>query len=49
MQYKRLGRTGTKVSPLCLGTMTYGTPAWREWVLDEQASRPFLGSAPFVL
>ena len=45
MQYKRLGQTGTKVSPLCLGTMTYGTPAWREWVLDEQASRPFLKQA----
>ena len=30
-----------KVSRLCLGTMTYGTPAWRPWVLDEAASRPF--------
>jgi len=45
MQYKRLGSTGTKVSPLCLGTMTYGTPEWREWVLDEQASRPFIKQA----
>ncbi|ROO29743.1 aldo/keto reductase [Salinisphaera orenii MK-B5] len=45
MDYKRLGRTGTKVSPLCLGTMTYGTPEWREWVLDEQASRPFIKKA----
>jgi Predicted oxidoreductases (related to aryl-alcohol dehydrogenases) len=45
MQYKRLGTTGTKVSPLCLGTMTYGTPEWREWVLDEQASRPFIKQA----
>jgi aryl-alcohol dehydrogenase (NADP+) len=25
--------------------MTYGTPAWREWVLDEQASRPFFERA----
>ncbi|GAB3675284.1 aldo/keto reductase [Salinisphaera aquimarina] len=45
MDYKRLGTTGTKVSPLCLGTMTYGTPEWRDWVLDEQASRPFLKEA----
>lgn len=45
MEYKRLGTTGMKVSPLCLGTMTYGTPEWREWVLDEQASRPFLKQA----
>ncbi len=45
MQYKRLGTTGMKVSPLCLGTMTYGTPEWREWVLDENASRPFIKKA----
>jgi len=25
--------------------MTYGTPAWRPWVLDEQASRPFFRQA----
>lgn len=45
MHYKRLGTTGTQVSPLCLGTMTYGTPEWRDWVLDEQASRPFIKQA----
>ena len=45
MEYVRLGRTGMKVSRLCLGTMTYGTPAWRPWVLDEQESRPFLKRA----
>jgi aryl-alcohol dehydrogenase-like predicted oxidoreductase len=26
MQYKKLGRTGLKVSPICLGTMNYGDP-----------------------
>lgn len=41
MDYVRLGSTGLKVSRLCLGCMTYGTPAWRPWILDEQASRPF--------
>lgn len=45
MQFKQLGSTGTRVSPLCLGTMTYGTPQWRDWVLDEQASRPFINKA----
>ncbi|HKJ96065.1 MAG TPA: aldo/keto reductase [Gammaproteobacteria bacterium] len=45
MDYRRLGTTGLKVSPVCLGTMTYGTPDWREWVLDEQASRPFIERA----
>ena len=45
MDYVRLGTTGLKVSRLCLGTMTYGTPAWRPWVLDEAASRPFIKRA----
>ena len=45
MDYVRLGTTELKVSRLCLGTMTYGTPAWRPWVLDEQTSRPFLKRA----
>ena len=45
MEYVRLGKTGLKVSRLCLGCMTYGTPAWREWVLDEDSSRPFFQQA----
>ena len=45
MDYVRLGSTGLKVSRICLGTMTYGTPAWRPWVLDEAASRPFIARA----
>jgi 1-deoxyxylulose-5-phosphate synthase len=45
MQYVRLGNTGTKVSRICLGMMTYGSPKWRPWVLDDAASRPFLKRA----
>ncbi|HSP95611.1 MAG TPA: aldo/keto reductase, partial [Thermoanaerobaculia bacterium] len=45
MQYTNLGRTGLKVSRICLGMMTYGTPKWRPWVLDEEASRPFIRRA----
>src|SRR5438876_4456550 len=45
MEYVRLGRTGLTVSRLCLGTMTYGTPEWRPWVLDEVTSRPFISRA----
>ncbi len=41
MDYLRLGNTGLKVSRICLGTMTYGSKSWREWVLDEAESRPF--------
>ena len=45
MEYVGLGSSGLKVSRLCLGTMTYGTPEWRPWILDEAASRPFLKRA----
>jgi 1-deoxyxylulose-5-phosphate synthase len=45
MEYVNLGKTGLKVSRLALGCMTYGTPKWREWVLDEDASRPFIRRA----
>jgi aryl-alcohol dehydrogenase (NADP+) len=45
MEYVTLGRTGLKVSRICLGMMTYGTPKWRPWVLDEETSRPFVQRA----
>ncbi|MCZ7544424.1 MAG: aldo/keto reductase [Anaerolineae bacterium] len=45
MEYVNLGRTGLKVSRICLGMMTYGTPAWRAWVLDEETSRPIIKRA----
>jgi aryl-alcohol dehydrogenase (NADP+) len=45
MEYIRLGSTGVKVSRICLGTMTYGSKKWREWVLDEEESRPFIRRA----
>ncbi len=45
MNYTNLGSTGLKVSRLCLGTMTYGTSAWRDWVLDEEQGRPFIKRA----
>jgi len=45
MDYVRFGRSGLKVSRLCLGMMTYGSSAWRPWVLDEAASRPFVKRA----
>ena len=45
MEYVRLGQTGLKVSRICLGMMSYGTPEWRDWVLDEAAARPFVQRA----
>jgi aryl-alcohol dehydrogenase-like predicted oxidoreductase len=45
MEYTNLGNTGLQVSRLCLGCMTYGTSQWREWVLNEEESRPFIQRA----
>ncbi len=45
MQYVNLGRTGLKVSRICLGMMSFGDPNWRDWVLNEAASRPFIQRA----
>lgn len=45
MNYVNLGATGLRVSRICLGMMTYGSPLWRPWVLDEDASRPFVKRA----
>ncbi|HYF18826.1 MAG TPA: aldo/keto reductase [Ramlibacter sp.] len=47
MQYVRLGRTGLKVSRLCLGCMTYGDPnrGTHAWTLPEEQSRPLIRQA----
>src|SRR3984957_18559033 len=52
MEYVNLGRTGLKVSRICLGCMTYGTPATGKllpgrhaWSLTEADSQPFLRQA----
>lgn len=45
MQYVRLGHTGIRVSRICLGTMTYGSSNWRDWVLNENDSKPFYKAA----
>ena len=45
MEYTNLGRTGLKVSRICLGMMSYGDPGWRDWVLPLDESRPFVKRA----
>ena len=45
MDYVNLGKTGLKVSRLCLGMMTYGSKKWREWILEEEEARPFVKRA----
>jgi len=45
MEYTTLGATGVTVSRICLGCMSYGTSAWRPWVLNEDEARPFFRRA----
>ncbi len=47
MDYVNLGRTGLKISRLCLGCMSYGVPERGAdlWTLDEAQARPFLARA----
>jgi len=47
MDYVTLGRTGLKVSRLCLGCMSFGDPkrGFHPWILDEETSRPILRRA----
>ena len=45
MKTVRFGRTGLKVSKLCMGTMTLGSSAWKPWALDEAESKPILKRA----
>jgi len=45
MDYVRLGRTGLRVSRIALGCMSFGSPQWRPWVLNEAASMLILKRA----
>ena len=47
MDYVNLGKTGLKVSRLCLGCMSYGVPerGTHPWTLDEEQSRLFIQRA----
>lgn len=45
MERVQLGASGIEVSRICLGMMSYGASAWRDWVLDEEESRPFVKRA----
>jgi len=52
MNYANLGKTGLKVSRICLGCMSYGAPASgaarpgsHVWALNEEESQPFLRQA----
>ena len=45
MEYVNLGKTGLRVSRVCLGMMSYGNDSDRPWVLDEDAAEPIIKAA----
>ncbi len=45
MDYVNLGRTGLRVSRVCLGMMSYGRHESREWALDERDAEPIVRRA----
>ena len=45
MEYVNLGRTGLRVSRLCLGMMGFANDSDRAWVIDEDAAEPIVRAA----
>ena len=45
MRYVNLGCTGLKVSPICVGTMAFGSPQWQPWTIGEEAGRELVWRA----
>ena len=45
MDYVNLGRTGLRVSRICLGMMSYGHNEERPWALTEEAAEPIVRRA----
>lgn len=35
MEYNRLGKSGLKISKVIFGCMSFGSPDWQDWIIDE--------------
>jgi hypothetical protein len=44
-EYRRLGKSGLKVSVPILGAMSIGSSKWQPWVIEEEESLPLLKAA----
>lgn len=44
-QYTNLGNSGAKVSRICLGAMSFGSPEWQAWTIGEAESRAIVQRA----
>ncbi|KAK0226765.1 NADP-dependent oxidoreductase domain-containing protein [Armillaria nabsnona] len=45
VEYRQLGSSGLRVSVPILGAMSFGSPKWLDWILDEEHSLPILKAA----
>lgn len=45
VEYKRLGKSGLRVSVPILGAMSFGTKDWQPWVIEEDEALPLLKAA----
>jgi aryl-alcohol dehydrogenase-like predicted oxidoreductase len=45
MNYANLGKSGLRVSRICLGMMGFGNDSERPWVIDEDAAEPIIRAA----
>lgn len=45
MEHVELGDAGVKVSRICLGTMGFGSPDWRDWVVEADEAVPIIEAA----
>ncbi|KZT41574.1 Aldo/keto reductase [Sistotremastrum suecicum HHB10207 ss-3] len=45
VEYRRLGKSGLRVSVPIIGAMSYGSKRWMPWVLEEEEALPLLKAA----
>ncbi|KIK58978.1 hypothetical protein GYMLUDRAFT_45005 [Collybiopsis luxurians FD-317 M1] len=45
VEYRQLGSSGLRVSVPIVGAMSFGSPLWAPWILDEDKSIPILKAA----
>ncbi|KAK0201292.1 NADP-dependent oxidoreductase domain-containing protein [Desarmillaria ectypa] len=45
VEYRQLGSSGLRISVPILGAMSFGSPKWLDWILDEEHSLPILKAA----
>ena len=45
VEYRRLGKSGLQISVPILGAMSFGSPEWQPWIIEEDKALPLLKAA----